>query len=387
MLYKTLITILIFTPVILSHIKHAPRDGKLTFTGLALKYGKVAEEYDVTTKDGYILKIYRIPGDKTKPLLLMHGILTTSDDFIIRGNDSLAVTLSNAGYDVWLGNYRGNRYSRRHITMDPDKNATFWKFGPHEHGYYDLATTIDLVLNNTGEDRLSLIGYSEGTMITYVLGAERPEYNDKIKVFIALAPICHINKMIEALPFVAKLGYDMIRFLKLFKIEELFGFDSLSGIMTRNMCSQSVGLQMCRRILLLVSGYDPDGLVKEFMPLLFEHYPAGTSMTNVEHFMQILTSKRFAKFDYGPVKNFEKYGSKIAPDYNLNKITMNIYLIAGRNDRLSVLADSRLQAKELPNVKEYFVIEKKFNHIDFLWSRQSRQVLYPKVLDILDKYR
>ena len=39
----------------------------------------------------------------------------------------VAFILSDAGYDVWLGNYRGNTYSRAHEHLDPDE-LDFWMF-------------------------------------------------------------------------------------------------------------------------------------------------------------------------------------------------------------------------------------------------------------------
>ena len=35
--------------------------------------------------------------------------------------------MSDAGYDVWLGNYRGNTYSRAHLHLDPEE-LDFWQF-------------------------------------------------------------------------------------------------------------------------------------------------------------------------------------------------------------------------------------------------------------------
>ena len=79
------------------------------------------------------MKIFRIQKKGSqiksglKPIILQHGLLDSSDTWLINDEASApGFFLANSNYDVWLGNSRGNKHSRRHIKLNPDKDAAFW---------------------------------------------------------------------------------------------------------------------------------------------------------------------------------------------------------------------------------------------------------------------
>ena len=81
--------------------------------------------------------MHRIPHGKNnadqqnKPVaLLMHCLMCSSAIYITYGPENgLAFILADLGYDVWLPNARGTTYSRKHISLDPEKDAAaFWRF-------------------------------------------------------------------------------------------------------------------------------------------------------------------------------------------------------------------------------------------------------------------
>lgn len=60
-----------------------------------------------------------------------------------------AFVLSRAGYDVWLGNNRGNRFSNTHLTLSNDSQE-YWDFWQEDMGRKDLPTFIDHITKVTG---------------------------------------------------------------------------------------------------------------------------------------------------------------------------------------------------------------------------------------------
>lgn len=60
-------------------------------------------------------------------VLLIHGHLDSSDTWILNGHKSNAFILANAGYDVYMANTRGNKYSMAHSELDPKTSPEYWK--------------------------------------------------------------------------------------------------------------------------------------------------------------------------------------------------------------------------------------------------------------------
>ncbi|XP_023946626.2 lipase 1-like [Bicyclus anynana] len=386
LLYFSLV-FLTFTSKVLSFnsYKSLPEDAKLFFTELSFKYGHPAKEYRVVTEDGYILQLFRWPGKSKIPVLLMHGLFSTADSWILRGNTSLPVALVNAGYDVWIGNIRGNKYSRRHSNLNPNKRK-FWNFSFHELAVYDLSAIIDTVLDKTGAKKINAMGHSQGNSIFYVLSSTRPEYNEKVNLLIALSPVCYfnnaqppVNNVLEFIPIFGRITKGFVA--------EIFG-PGLIRVLLENICPiPDLGYFICaENILFPLAGFNKAELGPDFVPVLTTHFPSSSSLKNLLHLAQVYDRKIFAAYDYGP-RNVLVYNSTEPPEYDLNKVTMPVVLIAAKNDRLSTLKDVELLRRKLPNVVGELVMEPdKFNHIDYLWGEHTNVYLHPFILSVLEKY-
>lgn len=362
-------------------------NGRLHFPGLAAKYGFSSQQENVTTEDGYILALFHIPGNASRPVLLIHGNTPTADCWITRGDSSLAITLARRGYDVWAINLRGTRYSRKHVYLDPDNQPNkFFNYSFYEQAIYDMPATIDFILQKTGQTELIAIGHSVGTTMLYVLGAERPEYNDKIKLGISLAPISFLQNVRGLASVAIALGPTLIELVSVLNIHEFVSHEQFAPLF-QTICLEPLFKDICMSVISFSLGDDTKGFEPEFLRTFFGHYPGGTTKKILEHLIQVSRSNRFARFDYGPVRNMRVYHSVEPVKFNLSKVTMRSAIFVGKEDFLATVEDAELLKAALPNVVYYQVLPyENFNHADFIWGRYMADNFYPYLFGLLEKY-
>jgi len=363
----------------------------LTSPQLIAKYGYPVQTQSVQTEDGYILTMHRIPYGRggarradRPPVLLQHGLLCSSADWVLSGpGEALAYLLADAGYDVWMGNARGNTYSKKHVSLSPS-NGAFWDFSWHEMGTKDLPAVIDYILRTTGSEQIFYVGHSMGTTMFYALCSVRPEYNSKIRAMFSLAPIAFMSHMKSPLiQLTATIGDELGWLLDLMGIYEFMPSSELLSLVGQVLCNdQAISVDICANVLFIIAGFDSQELNKTLLPVILGHTPAGASTKQLLHYGQEVTSGYFRQYDYGMLDNMFVYGQFTPPDYDLRKVTAPVALYYSENDWLAAIVDVDKLASKLPNLLGKFLVSlPAFNHLDYLWAIDADILVYNNVIN------
>ncbi|XP_065314889.1 lysosomal acid lipase/cholesteryl ester hydrolase-like isoform X2 [Gordionus sp. m RMFG-2023] len=370
-------------------------------------YGYPCQDHTVTTEDGFILSLQRIPGgnifnsSRKNPLVvfLQHGLLCSSTSWVMNmRNQSLGFILADMGFDVWLGNSRGSTYSMKHAKYFPNQSK-FWDWSWDHMAQYDFPAVLSYILTVTKQISLYYIGHSQGTLIAFSALSSRNYYNGSnytrefknlkifknIKLFIALSPVAYLGHIHGPLKAIAKLpvSQEILEFF-LGKDKDFLPQNNILKWLNKMFCDKKRFEVMCSNILFLICGPDITNLNKSRIPVYFAHYPAGTSVQNMIHYIQAVKSKKYQKFDYGIFKNKEIYNQFKPPQYDISKMSeVPVHLFTGSEDWLSTMIDVNIMKAKLKNFKQYNYPS--YNHLDFIWGENAPSRVYNVIIDILKK--
>ncbi|KYQ60773.1 Lipase 1 [Trachymyrmex zeteki] len=364
--------------------------------GLVEKYDYTAEEHYVTTEDGYNLVIHRITGSPLfkgqqtgKVVFLQTGLCGTSDCWVLIGaGKDLAFLLADKGYDVWLGNMRGNSYCRSHVKLSP-RNKEFWQFSFHEIGTRDLPAMIDYVLDYTKQKSLYFVGISMGNTALFTFLSMKPEYNAKIKLAVCLAPAAFWNETSPTLQYVVNMMPNIRKFKEFLDFNEIYevcSLTSMSIMMGRTMCADNTITQAaCVASVFLFSGANPAQLNTTAFPEILSNYPAGSSMQTLFHFFQNIVTKKFQAYDYGYIDNYKHYKQATPITYDVEKVTAPVAIFYGGNDLLVLKSTIFELYKRLPNVV-LLEEQKSFTHLDFIIAINVNTLVYSRVIELFQEF-
>ena len=278
-----------------------------------------------------------------------------------------------------LGNNRGNKYSKKSTWAAPSSNA-FWDFSMDEFAFYDIPNSIDYILETTSQASLSYVGFSQGTAQAFATLSIHPTLNDKVDVFIALAPAMSpaglsngiVDALVKASPEVIFLAFGRRSILS-------------SATMWQQVLYPPIFTRMIDNALDFLFHWTGKNITAHQKLAAYPHLYSYTSTKSVVHWFQIIRNKSFQMYDdevSGPfsIGAPERYYK--VPKFPTRNIKSPIVLVYGGSDSL---VDINVMLKELPK----HTIAKEiphFEHLDFLWAQDVDKLVFPHVLSALEQH-
>ncbi|NXX70860.1 LIPK Lipase, partial [Spizella passerina] len=314
--------------------------------------------------------------------LLQHGLLSEGSIWLTNlPNNSLGFILADAGYDVWVGNSRGNTWSRRHQVLTTTQDE-FWAFSFDEMAKYDLPAMISFIEQKTGQKQLYYIGHSQGTTIGFIAFSTMPELAQKIKVFIALSPVTTV--IFSQSPFRKLSVFSDSGLKELFGTREFLPHTALGEVVLSRFCSCS---KVCKHILASIFGFNWKNTNMSRFDVYMGHNPAGSSVQNIIHWLQPLFPLQFVKplFHLHFVNPFSLCSQTGAPFYDVQDMEVPTAIWNAGRDCLADPRDTALLLPQVRNLVHHKLIPH-WNHMDFVLGLDANEVLYHEILDIMKKH-
>ncbi|KAA8493166.1 putative lipase [Porphyridium purpureum] len=374
---------------------------ELDAVGLIYAFGYKAEEHVVTTPDGYVLSLFRIlpktaPGPRREgggdacsatapsghnrgmPVLLMHGFLECCEIWVCRGKGhSLAFMLVDAGFDVFLGNVRGNKYGYKHVSLNA-QSREFWDFCMDSMVKYDLPANLEACMRiSNNAPQIAYIGFSQGSALGFAAFSTNLELASKIALFCALAPSTRVNGLKPNLINTIVNSDPNVLYV-------LFGHRIMMRwvIFWRTVLPPDLFVRGVDASCLFLFGWTMRNVDESEKALMYAHLYSYSSVKTMVHWSQIIVTRKFQMFDDeigGSYTNWRRYRGHSPPQYPLHQLSVPVALFCGGTDSLP---DTKWLLGEICD-PVHVTVEPQYEHLDFQLASSAPSIVYPKIINLL----
>ena len=345
--------------------------------------GYKLEENLVTTDDGYILSVWHlkptVPNGKVA--FLQHGLADTAWCFFQLGSKSLPFALLKEGFDVWLGNIRGNIFSHSHVSKNPDDSKSGYNdFSIDDFALYDLPAMIKFIKSKTGGKKMSYIGHSQGSTIFFMLVMNNTSLaEESFEHFASLGTVPNIaHTDFSPIEFLDKI-YGILRAVGIFNA---FTLTNTQRKLMASFCKTMPSI--CGKAFDLGAAIRASGRkdYKNIYNYLY-YFPGGVSKNNLLHWSQIHKMKKLVY--YNP--NFEKEKTAEAYDTKyLKKWTIKSLIARTDDDTFSSYQDvtdfyNMVENKNYVNILQLY----NYDHLDCLSAESAFNDIFTPIINFFKK--
>lgn len=307
-------------------------------------------------------------------------------------SNSLAFTLSNFGYDVWLLNLRGNYYSNNHLNFN-SADKKYWDFDISAIINHDLPASIEEVKKITGVSSkpIGLVSYSYSAMHLLGFLTKFPSYIESLQPLVMMAPTLLTSKGHENL--------SMKYFMKLTTKALVSKKGPFPGnnndFIKKAICSLPVASRLCKLFELIMHG-DTESVGRSIRKLIVDNQQTsllkkdvecGQTSTAVLH--QLVGNLNSYQIDPKLIPWTQARLMLMKEKFQNNYLRRSVMLVHSRDDEVATpkeVEKIRNSALKSMTLVDFLVKEPHFNHVDFLFSKKNQYLINGEIAKMVTLY-
>ncbi|KAG7194836.1 uncharacterized protein KQ657_003938 [Scheffersomyces spartinae] len=368
---------------------------------LASKFGYTVAEHVVTTEDGYLLVLHKLEKKKKvvsvdkRIVYFHHGLMTCSELWLCGSykNKNLPFLLADLGHEVWLGNNRGNKYSRKHLKLSSSLKE-FWDFSLDEFAMYDICDTLKYIYGFYGcTKRITYVGFSQGCSQLFACLSLKPYLNEYLDLFVALSPAIVPRELHHPLfKVMVKLAAQDESFLyTLLGKRALFLSVSFWCHFLGSKWYETI-VDICLKYLF---GWSGTNISKDQKVLGYPYMFLNSSVKCLVHWFQIIHSKRFQMYNETcsigrtTLSNYYENRSHSAVPFPISfHLNVPMLVFYGDADLLVDIKSFKSLVLGLnPQMREKLIDIIRcptYEHMDTIWGDKVYEDVFEKIIQVLE---